>query len=153
MMLVGEIPFSRLSNPLESTFDLLDKSMFGDVGKYLSIATGYRKRMTTENLGKVEVWIVLRFLVEKYLSTTAQHLIPVMGEFTSSVGIFWTYGDWDNTDYDYLIVQNFDDLSNGENLYKKPRATTRQRRPQDPITPLPADIAAGIALSSILIEI
>lgn len=117
-----EIPFMSLKpSPLEGTFDL---SRCGDVGKYISIATGYRKGQKWANANTVEVWIVPKFVVERDLSTTARHLAPIMGSFTSPVGLFWTWGRWDDSSeqlgwYDYLTVQNFDDLSNGEDLYEK----------------------------------
>lgn len=116
-----ELPFSALSNPLEGMFDL---SRCGDVGKYLSIATGYRKGQKAENKDKTEVWIVPKFVVERNQATTAKHLAPIMDKFTSPVGVFWTYGGWANSAekmgwYDYLTVQNFEALSNGENLYEK----------------------------------
>lgn len=120
-----EIPFSILSNPLENTFDL---SRCGDTWKYISIATGYRKGQKAKNKDKTEVWIVPKFVVEKNLASTAKHLAPIMNKFTSPVGIFWTWGGWEGGDYitsgkmgwyDYLTVQNFDKLSNGENLYEK----------------------------------
>ncbi|MBX9703462.1 MAG: hypothetical protein K2Q34_05075 [Alphaproteobacteria bacterium] len=115
-----EIPFSILSSPLEGTFDLSDKSKFGDIGDKISISAGYRKEQKAENKGKVEVWIVPKFVVEKNLATTAKHLATILDKFTSPVGVFWTWGKWNNMDcYDYLTSQNFDELSNGENLYEK----------------------------------
>lgn len=122
-----EIPFSSLSNPLEGTFDL---SGCGDTGRYLTISTGYRKGQKAENANKTEVWIVPKFVIGRDLSTTAGHLTSIMDEFTSSVGMLWTWGGWDNMAwYDYLTVQNFDELSDGdknlENLREKSKVYPR----------------------------
>ena len=116
---------SELLNPLESTFDL---SECGNVGKYLSISTGYRKRKKAENENKIEIWIAPRFLIEKKLQTTASHFQDIYGKWNDStpVGIFWTWGKWNNlTDYDYLVTENFDQLSNN-NLYEKSRNTNNE---------------------------
>jgi hypothetical protein len=110
-----EIPFSSLSNPLEGTFDL---SRCGDVGNYLSISTGYRKGKKEESKVKIEIWIVPKFIVEKDLITTARHLNPIMSSFASPIGLFWTWGGWENLSwYHYLIGRSFDKISS-ENLYE-----------------------------------
>jgi len=110
-----EIPFSSLSNPLEGTFDL---SECGDTGQYLSISTGYRKGKKAGNASKVEVWIVSKFVVEREVSSSARHLAPILGSFTSPLGLFWTSGGWDNMDwYDYLTSSSFEEISS-ENLYE-----------------------------------
>jgi hypothetical protein len=115
-----EIPFSSFPNPLDGTFDL---SRCEPVGKYVSISSGYRSGQKTENRNKHEVWIVPRFVIEKSLSTTAKHFASVMDKFLSPVGIFWTWGAWDSSKmmewYDYVTMQSFDQLSNGEDLHKK----------------------------------
>lgn len=116
-----ELPFSDLPNPLDGTFDL---SNCGDIGRYLNINIGYQKEKKEENKNKVEVWIVPRFVIEKNQASSAKYLAPIMDEFTSPIGIFWTWGGWDQSDekmswYDYLTVQDFDELSNGENLFEK----------------------------------
>jgi hypothetical protein len=113
-----DLPIAALENPLEGTFDL---SQCGDVGNYLSISTGYRKGRRAENANKLEIWFVPRFLIEKELTTTAGHFkdIYVKWNDKAPVGIFWTWGGWDNlTYYDYLITENLDTLSNN-NLYEK----------------------------------
>lgn len=111
---------SALPNPLEGTFNL---SNCGDTGKHLSINTGYRKGKKQENTGKVEIWFAPRFLVEQEQDTTAGHfkfIFPTKWPEASAVGIFWTFGGWDNLDwYDYLTSQNLDQLSDGNNLYEK----------------------------------
>ncbi|MBY0463179.1 MAG: toll/interleukin-1 receptor domain-containing protein [Alphaproteobacteria bacterium] len=115
------LPILSLTNPIEGTFDL---SLCGDAGKYLSIATGYRKGEKVENQNKTEVWIVPKFVVVKNQTSSAKHLAPIMSSFSSPVGLFWTYGNWDNSEeqmgwFDYLTSQNFDRLSNGENIHEK----------------------------------
>ncbi|MEY3177808.1 MAG: hypothetical protein RJB42_49 [Bacteroidota bacterium] len=84
-----------LVNPetLEGTFNLAG---CGDAGQHLSINTGYRKGKKAENANKVEIWFVPKFLVERDLATTAAHFQPIMGKWTSPIGIFWTWGGWDN---------------------------------------------------------
>jgi hypothetical protein len=116
---------SDLENPLENTFDL---SQCGDAGKYLSISTGYRKRKNEENANKVEIWFAPRFLIEKKLTTTEHHFQDIYEKWNDSVqvGIFWTWGKWDSlTVSDYLITENFDQVSNS-NLYEKSRNTTNE---------------------------
>jgi len=70
-----ELRIADLEYPLNGTFDL---SRCGDMGKYLSISTGYRKGKQSENKDKIEIWIAPRFLIEKELNTTASHLKPRM---------------------------------------------------------------------------
>lgn len=111
---------SELLNPLEGTFDL---SQCGEVGKCLSISTGYRKRKNAENGNKVEIWLAPRFLIEKKLKTTASHFQDIYEKWNDSapVGIFLTWGKWnDLNDHDYLLTENFDQLSY-TNLYEKSR--------------------------------
>jgi len=84
-----------LVNPetLEGTFNLAG---CGDAGQHLSINTGYRKGKKAGNANKVEIWFVPKFLVERDLETTAAHFKLFMGQWTSPIGIFWTWGGWDN---------------------------------------------------------
>jgi V8-like Glu-specific endopeptidase len=113
-----DLPIKALGNPLEGTFDL---SKCGNAGQYLSISTGYRKRKKPENASKVEIWIVPRFLIEKELTTTARHFWDIYGKWNdrASVGIFWTWGGWDDlTWHSYLTDQSIDDLPNN-NLFKQ----------------------------------
>lgn len=106
------LPISSLKNPLEDTFDL---SQCGDMGKDLSIATGYRKEKKPENASKVEIWFAPRFLIEKELDTTAKHFQAIFSakwNTSAPVGVFWTWGGWDNLSYmDYLTTENMDNLS------------------------------------------
>ena len=109
---------SELLNPLGSSFDL---SQCGNSGKYLSIATGYRKGKKAENAHKLEVWIAPRFLIEKNLVGSASHFKPIMSSWNvnkATIGLFYTGGGFDNLGgHDHLISQNPEQLST-ENLYK-----------------------------------
>jgi|GEM_PF-5925720 len=111
-----ELPIAGLNNPLEGIFDL---SKCGNVGKYVSIATGYKKEKKTGNSQKLEIWIVPRFIMEKELGPSYGKFFAIREACSSPVNVFWTWGGWDNLGwYDYL-TQDFNELSNGENLYKK----------------------------------
>jgi hypothetical protein len=60
-------------------------------------------------------------LIEKKLTTTASHFQDIYGKWNESapVGIFWTWGGWNNLEwYDYLITEDLKTLSN-DNLYEK----------------------------------
>ena len=106
-----------LEKPLGGTFDL---SQCGDVDKYLSISTGYRKGKQAENEDKLEIWFAPRFLVEKELATTAAHFQDIYDNWNdcATVGIVWTWGGWDHLGwYDYLTSENTDNLSK-INLYE-----------------------------------
>jgi hypothetical protein len=112
-----KLPIAALKNPLESTFDL---SKCGDTGQYLSISTGYRKKVNPANANKVEIWFAPKFLIEKELATTAGHFKQLFGGWMSAskwapdahVGIFWTWGgDNDLDSYDYLTTKNMENLS------------------------------------------
>lgn len=114
-----ELSIKDLVNPLDGTFDL---SQCGDSGKYLSIATGYRTGKNPENDDKVEVWIAPRFLIEKNLETSATHFKPIMRDWNAStapVGVFWTWGGWDNMEsFDYLTTNSCEDISDST-IYEK----------------------------------
>lgn len=100
---VGQIvmPFSDFVNPntLEGTFDL---SRCGDIEKYISIATGYRKKKTISS--GLQIWFVPKFLVEREITTTAGHFRDILDKWNSPFGIFWTIGCClDANEYDYNI--------------------------------------------------
>jgi|GEM_PF-3246643 len=101
-----ELPIAALQNPLAGTFDL---SRCGDTGQYLQIATGYRQQKNPANANKLEIWLAPRFLIEKTNNTFKN----VMGNWQAvfPLGIFWTFGAWDNLDwYDYLTYRPIDDI-------------------------------------------
>jgi hypothetical protein len=113
-----DLPVAALENPLEGMFDL---SQCGDVGKYLTISTGYRKGKKAENAKKLEIWLTPRFLVEKEIQGSAQHfkeVFPSEWPEKAPIGVFYTWGKWDDlTWYNYLTTQNYDEISNN-NLYE-----------------------------------
>lgn len=114
-----EFPFKDLANPLEGTFDL---TSCGDSSQYLSISTGYRKGKKAQNADKVEIWLAPRFLIEKEINSTAAHFQPIIDEWNAvaaPVGVFWTWGGWDDINlFDYLVDNSLDQLANN-NLYRK----------------------------------
>ena len=112
-------PLVGSANPLSGTFDL---SGCGDAGNHLSINIGYKTALITANAGKTEIWICPKFLVEQELGTTASYLMPIMSQWESPVGYFWTWGDWDvETDtLDYLL--NGDTMVCDKNIYEKWRS-------------------------------
>lgn len=117
-----EMPIAELANPLEGTFDL---SLCGDAGKYLSIATGYRKGKKNENAYKVEVWLTPLFLIENELQGPASHFTGIMGSWdarTAPFGAFFTWGGWNDLGYyDYVTHLSSADLSSN-NFYEIWRA-------------------------------
>jgi hypothetical protein len=130
-----EFPISDLASPLEGNFDLTG---CGESSQYLSISTGYRKGKKAQNSNKIEIWIAPRFLIEKEINSTAIHFQPIMDEWNSAaapIGVFWTWGDWDDIGwYEYLATESNATLSN-DNLYEKwlfaigdGRITRRTRR-------------------------
>ena len=79
-----------------------------NIDTYLRIRLGYRK--SVENDSKVTVWLVPKFVVsgvESSFSTV---------EWTSDIGIFWTYGKDALSSLDYLTKMQFDEISS-KNLY------------------------------------
>ena len=107
-----ELKISDLWNPLGGRFNL---SQCGNAIQYLSISSGYRKEMKAENSDKVEIWFTPRFLVEKELNSTAGHfksILPSKWNDDASVGMFWTWGNWEKLEwYDYLTSESIDNLS------------------------------------------
>jgi len=114
-----ELPIRALANPLKGTFDL---SECGDTSQYLSISTGYRKAQKAANSSKVEIWLAPWFLVNKNLSSSANHLQPIMGNWDAAaapVGLLWTWGGWsDLARYDYLVTNSLEDLGS-EDMHEK----------------------------------
>lgn len=107
-------PIAALLNPLDGVFDL---SRCGDASQYLSIATGYKKGKNPMNVNKIEIFITPRFLIAQELNTTAGHFKGLMSSCfsapdwpeTSPVGLFWTYGGWDNLEWmDRVIARDFE---------------------------------------------
>jgi hypothetical protein len=112
-----DLRVSDLVNPLEGTFNLAqckDSCFDCEIGKYLSISTGYRKMKKPENANKLEIWLTPKFLIGNELTTTAKHFRDIYGNWSDSapVGFFWTWGECNHLDcYDYLTTENMDNLS------------------------------------------
>lgn len=103
-----ELPFAALGDQLlEGEFDL---SECGNTSQHISINTGYRKGKIAKNTNKVEIWICPRFLIERNLGKSASHFKDIMSDWSatkSPVGIFWTWGGWDDLKYyNYLITNS-----------------------------------------------
>jgi hypothetical protein len=106
------LPISGLSDPLNGTFDL---SRCGDEGKYLSIATGYKKAKNSENASKIEVWIAPKFLIEGNAGALGAQRSTIMSAWTNPacpVGLFWTWGGYAVDGVcDYLARETVDNIS------------------------------------------
>ena len=113
-----EMRIAELDTPLEGTFNL---SQFG-VDDVLSISTGYRKRKNPENASKIEVWICPRFLIEKKIAGSASHFSDIMDRWnadTAPVGIFFTWGDWDDLSwYEYGVELKWEDYNVENSLFR-----------------------------------
>ncbi len=112
------LPISRLANPLNGIFDL---SRCGGRGRYLQIATGYKKNENPVNADKVEIWFAPRFLIEKELDPAIQQFSGIMDswqEAKAPVGIFWTCGKYPiaGNNFNYLTTKDMDSLET-KNLY------------------------------------
>jgi hypothetical protein len=119
-----ELPIASLLNPLEGTFDL---SRLGDAGQCLSISTGYRKEKIAANSNKSEVWIVPKFVVDREVGSTARHYRDIMSKWTAPIGLFFTWGDWDNLEWcDYLVTASPEAISS-KNLYENWDASKTSR--------------------------
>ncbi len=124
-----EMPFSDLSNSLEGTFDL---SRCGEAGRFISIATGFRKEKVAANKERLEIWIVPKFIIEQNINGPARHLQEIK-DWPGQVGILWTHGDWDNMDwYDYLVKKQCDEISS-ENLYENWCASACSQQVRDAV--------------------
>lgn len=118
------LKISDLTNPLRGKFDL---SQCGDTGKYLNIATGYRKAQAPENSNKVEIWLTPRFLIDKEMPRLApDHHIRTTsknwGIARAPFGIFWTWGAWNagtNMAYCYYLTNKTLEELSSKNLFKQ----------------------------------
>lgn len=123
---------SSLPNPLKGEFDL---SNCGDVGKYLSINTGYRQGEKDENADKIEIWLTPRFLVAKEMpQLDPNHYIRSISEnwdaARAPIGIFWTLGGWNAVEHmsycDYLTTESMEELGSENLLIKYQKSATSQ---------------------------
>jgi hypothetical protein len=108
-----DIPFSSLVNPARGEFSLLN---CGNLGRFISINTGYKQRYQEQNAQKLEIFIALRGLVEKDLEGPAAHLKPIWHKWSPScpIGVFYSLGYSKNlNEYDYFMRESLNDM----NLY------------------------------------
>ena len=113
-----ELLIADLPNPLQGEFNL---SECGDTGKLVSISTGYHTGKNPGNAEKIEIRIVLRFLIEQSLTTTAGHFKGIMSNWPSTVpvGIFYRFGGWSSLEWmDYLTNDPLEKIGD-KNLYEK----------------------------------
>jgi hypothetical protein len=113
-----------LNSSLEGEFNLnglthTSGSTTYNIGDYLRIKIGYRK--VKENEHKTTVWIVPQFMIDK-----AQHAFKSVAWY-APIGIFWSWGKYDLSDFDYLTSMEFDDISS-KNLYGLGARAGRQPR-------------------------
>lgn len=103
------------------------------VANDLRIKVGYRKEKESES--KLTVWITPKFLIQsgitaspgiliKRISGPAAHYSEIMANWSSPVGIFWTWGNYDVSDFGYLTTMQFDEIST-KNLYEAVRVGGR----------------------------
>lgn len=107
----GEKSFSIadvVNESLEGEFNLSGLTYIyeGDryhVANFLRIKVGYRTAQ--ENDGKITVWIVPKFMIDQ--SNSAWRNV----EWSSDIGLFWSFGNWDLLDYEYITNKSFDEIS------------------------------------------
>jgi tetratricopeptide (TPR) repeat protein len=90
-----------------------------NISDYLRIKLGYRK--VKENEDKTTAWIVPQFV-----SRAGDSSFNAV-QWTSDVGIFWTWGQYGLTDFDYLTSMQFDEIST-KNLYDLRGGAVRAQR-------------------------
>jgi len=119
------LKIADLPNPLGGTFDL---SKCGESGQFLGISTGYRKGRKPENQNKVEIWVAPKFMIAKKLKSLARHFERIIdddcwNEAVAPVGLFFTWGGWDNLRwYHYLTRMSAPEISS-QNLFENWKAT------------------------------
>lgn len=81
----------------------LDLSLCGNIRKYLSVSIGFHSQREVDNIHKIEIWIIAKYLIRKNIT----HIKHILEEWTSPdtpFGLIWTWGN-DKTivHLDYLI--------------------------------------------------
>ena len=110
------LKISDLTNMFDSGFGL---SGCGDTASYLVITTSLAEFLA-EHQGKFVIGIFPHFWVKKKIATTASPFSAIMEEWdgvNAPVGIFWRWGTWRDTEFDYLTRSTLVDISS-RNLYK-----------------------------------
>jgi len=123
--LPNPLGIGELDNPLDSAFDLSD--CLG-AGKYIMLATGYRKSQQagsiarsvdkTQLISKTQIWITPLFLLEQrhdtydYFAQYNMNLARSRGvEPGTEVGIFLNWGLWnDPTSFIHLSPEKMEDI-------------------------------------------
>ena len=113
-----KLSISDFANPLKGTF--------GFTARSLRITTDLSVFFAVENENpKVNILIAPRFLINKYISTTATQFAQILEHWDKDmapVGIFWRWsGDEDLSRFDYLTSGTLDDIASN-NLYENWRA-------------------------------
>ncbi len=110
-----EFSFNAFADTLTGEFDLsglryeYENQMY-DVNQYLRIKVGVRT--TKENEEKTTIWFTPKFMVDRLTSHPWKDIA-----WSSDVGVFWSYGQWDLRDFAYLTRLAFDEISS-QNLLK-----------------------------------
>ncbi len=97
-----------------------------DITQSLQVYLGYKQNIIYENRHKVEVWIVPRFIVETNLDKAASHYQPIWNQWTSPIGIFFTWGSHAPEQYDYIVDKNLEDI-NRMTLYELFIASSQEK--------------------------
>lgn len=131
-----EFRVSDLPDPMDGEFkvpniaylsmDPMDRELKVPENEYLSINTGYKKGIKKENAGKLEVWLVLRFMAKRAYDTSGWKRFRNSFAYShwlrsaAPLAIVWTDGNSNNLeDYEILKTENLVQLSNGEKLSTK----------------------------------
>ncbi len=111
------------AHPFKGTFDL---SACGDTASYFRITKNLSDFFAVENENpKGNILIAPRFLIDKYISTTATQFAQILERWNKDkapVGIFWRWSDVKNLSlFDYLTSATLSDIAS-KNLYDNWRA-------------------------------
>jgi len=106
-------------NTLEGTVRL-DKYGCTEAEKRLTISFGYHRR--NDYTGKIEIWIVPRFVISRSASGEISHLQDAIHTSNwpiskDSIGVFSRWGNWENLQWFDFIHEGINKLS-GKNLHK-----------------------------------
>lgn len=101
-----EFKFLDLTNSLEGEFDL---SRCGDISKYLSINTGYRRQERSKSHNNlVEYWITPTFMIERDLQTQTSYMKDVWDKIKDSpITLIITFSSWPIHDYWYMGINPY----------------------------------------------
>lgn len=118
-MITLKIP--AFANPFRYKFNL---SRCGSADKKICISTGYRTGMNLENKNKIEMFVAPRKMIKKDLISSSAHYKDIMSNWgdNASIGIIYTWGNWDNNnwyDYNTNFTQAENSDKNGLMLYFK----------------------------------